>query len=347
MLSDRAQTVLWSVVRQHISKAKPVSSAGVVEDCGLDISSATVRNEIMRLEQEGYIIRLHHAAGAVPSEKAYRYYVETLADVQLPPAEKLMIKHLFHQVEGELEQWLGLTVGLLAKGVHNVAVVTSPRPVACKLHHLELVSLQGPLALAVLILRGAKVKQKLISFDQTMPQEELTVIANKLNSAYHGLIASRISRKKVELTPHEKQAVDCLINMMKAEDELEYEDSYLDGLHFLLEQPEFSASQKAQAITQLVENRRLGKAIIPPKMSREGVSVVIGTENRDEAIKEYSVVLGRYGLPEEAEGTIGVVGPMRMPYGRAISTISYLSLVMSTLVADLYGREITTVDGGQ
>jgi heat-inducible transcriptional repressor len=344
MLTPRAQTVLRSIVRQHVTKAKPVSSASVVEDCGLEVCSATARNEMMRLEQDGYIIRPHHAAGAVPSDKGYRYYVETLKGVRLPPQEQFMIDHLFHQVEAELEQWLNLTVALLAKRVHNVAVVTSPRPVACKLHHLELVSLQGPLALAVLILRGAKVKQKLITFEQPMSQDTLVAIANKLNDSFVGLTCSQIKARELELSADEKQVSRCLESMMKAEDEQEFEDSYLDGLQFMLEQPEFNIGHRAQALMQLIENRELGRSIVPEGMSGQGVNVVIGKENREEAIQDYSVVISNYGLPEEALGTIGVVGPTRMPYEQSIAVVSYLSAVVSALVAELYGKDTSKSD---
>ncbi len=342
MLSPRAQTVLRSIVRQHIAKARPVSSASVVEDCGLEVCSATARNEMVRLEQDGYINRPHHAAGAVPSDKGYRYYVETLKGVRLPPQEQFMIDHLFHQVEAELEQWLSLTVALLAKRVHNVAVVTSPRPAACKLHHLELVSLQGPLALAVLILRGAKVKQKLVTFEQPMSQDDLTAIANRLNDAFVGLTFSRIKARKLELSAEEKLVSRCLEGMMRAEDEHKFEDSYMDGLQFMMEQPEFNVGHRAQDLMQLVENRELGRSIVPAGMNSQGVRVIIGKENREEAIQNYSVVISNYGLPEEAVGTIGVIGPTRMPYEQSIAVVSYLSSVVSTLVAELYGHEISS-----
>ncbi len=340
MLSARAESVLKSIVGQYIATAKPVSSASVIDGCGLEVCSATVRNEMVRLEQDDYIIRPHHSAGAIPSDKGYRYYVESLKGVELPVAEQFMISHLFHQVEGELEEWLSLTVALLAQWVHNIAVITSPRSAACRFHHLELVSLQGPMALAVLILRGAKVKQQLITFDEPMSQADLTAITSRVNVAYSSLTRSQIRGKKMELSPGERQATDCLVKMMKAEDWQEYEDSYLDGLHFMLEQPEFTHGQRAQSLMELVEQRRLGRVIIPEEMTEQGVKVVIGRENRVDVIRDYSVVVSHYGLPEEAVGTIGVVGPTRMPYERAISAISYLSSVMSTLVAELYGREI-------
>ena len=340
MLHPRTATVLNSITRQYISRAVPVSSASVVGDCGLEVSSATIRHEMVCLEDDGYIIRPHHAAGSIPSDKGYRYYVSTLNDIELPVAEKRLISHLFHQVEEDLEEWLGLAVTLLAQRVHNVAVVTMPKLPACRFKHLELVSLQDYLALVVLVLRGAVLKQQLVSFDQPISQAELTAIASKLCDAYSGLSGSQIMAGDIELSAAERRITDCLLKMMEAEDKREHEAPFLDGLHFLMSQPEFNTSQSMADLVGLVEQRKLVEVIVPDELDEYGVQVVIGKENKDEVIHDYSVVISRYGLPDEAVGTIGVVGPTRMPYARAISAIGYMASMMSKMVAELYDREL-------
>ena len=132
MLTKREETVLSSIIKQYISWAAPVSSTAVIEECGIDVCSATVRNDVVRLEQEGYIIRPHHSAGSIPSDKGYRYYVESLENMELPLNERFMVSHLFHQVEMEMEEWLNLTASLLAKRVHNLAVIWAPRSLASR-----------------------------------------------------------------------------------------------------------------------------------------------------------------------------------------------------------------------
>lgn len=336
MLSPRAEIVLNSIVRQYIVKAVPVSSGSVIEDCGLGVCSATVRNEVARLEHLGYIIRPHHAAGSVPSDKAYRHYVETVETRDISNNERFMINHLFHQVEKEMDQWLRLTASLIARRVHNVAIISSPKSNLCKLHRIELVALQDSLILAVLILRGAKVKQQLINFGKQLGQFSLVEISNRLSGFYAGKTRKQMEKSKLILSEDEILVKEAMIRMMKAEDDKASEDSYLDGLQFLLEQPEFSHGEKAQELMELVEGKRLNKAISPDDTEQD-VRVLIGDENKDEAIKDYSVIVGRYGVSGEAEGTIGVVGPKRMQYDKAITTIRYLSLVMSKLVAELYG----------
>ncbi len=339
-MQSRMAAVLNSIIRQYISRALPVSSASVVGDCGLDVSSATIRNEMASLEQMGYIIRPHHAAGSVPSDKGYRYYVATLGEIQLPEAEKRQISHLFYQVEDNLADWMGLAVTLLAQRVQNVAVMTLPKPPACRLKQIQLVSLQKNLALAVLVLRGAVLRQQLVNFEKPVSQEELAVIAGRFNEAFSGLTALKIESKKMKTSAIERQIKECLLNMMRGEDEKQNEQPYLDGLHFLMGQPEFKAAHSMTSLVGLVEQRKLLDIILPEKLGSCEVRVVIGKENREEAIHDYSVVISRYGLADEAVGTIGVVGPTRMPYARTISSIGYMASMMSRLVAELYGREL-------
>jgi len=293
------------------------------------------------LEQEGYIARPHVSAGSIPLDKGYRCYVESLGDVKLPLAEQRMVSHLFHQVEGDLDEWLNLAATLVAQKVQNVALVTVPRTAACRFKHLELVSLNDSLTLVVLVLRGAKVRQQLINLDQTIPQIELTAIASKLSDIYSGLTRSQILVKETELSPAEQKITDYLVKLMEAEDNQEYEEPYIDGLHFTLNQPELTHNHLlAQILTELIEQRNLLRSIIPSLPAGKGVQVIIGKENKAETIHDYSVVISQYGLPDEAVGTIGVVGPTRMPYARTIATVGYLSLVLNVLVAKLYGQEI-------
>jgi heat-inducible transcriptional repressor len=211
--------------------------------------------------------------------------------------------------------------------------------VNCQFKYLELVSLQESLALGIFVLRGARIKQRLINFEEAISQARLTAIVNRLNSVYSGLTMSEILAKKVALSLIEQQLINYLIKIMQAEDEHDYAETYLDGLHFILSQPEFSRSQRAKSLLELIDQRNLPKVIAPQGLQNQAVQVIIGGENKAEAIQDYSVVISRYGLPNQAAGTISVVGPTRMPYGRAISTISYLSSLLSRLTAELYGEE--------
>jgi heat-inducible transcriptional repressor len=338
VLSPRSETILKSIVGQYITRAVPVPSQSIINDYELAVSPATIRNEMAHLEQEGYIIRPHPSAGSIPSDKGYRFYVETLSDIELPIAEQFLISHLFHQVEREMDEWLSLAATLTAQLVQNVAIVATPKTAKCQFKHLELVHLRDSLALVVLVLQGARLKQQLLTFDKAVTQSELTKIANKLNKAYTNLSRTKISKKKLKLSPTEKQVTDTLFKIMRAEDEHEFEPSRLDGLHFTLNQPEFRQGKRGLTLMELAERHDLLKSVAPEGMA-EGVQVIIGKENKAAAIQDCSVVLSHYGLPEEAVGIMGVVGPTRMPYARTISTVGYLSSVLNRLVAELYGRK--------
>ena len=338
MLTARTETILKSIVGQYIDKAMPVPSQAVCKDCGLGACPATVRHEMARLEEQGYITRSHPSAGSIPSDKGYRYYVESLTKFSLPLDEQRLISHLFHQVEREQEGWARLAATVMAQLTQNVALVTGPKPVDCRFKHLELITLQDSLILVVLILNGARVRQQILSLESATSQAELTVIANRLNGVYSNLTSSQILDKYVELSSVEQQVIDYVAKIMQAED-AEHEEPYLEGWHFILNQPEFRRTNQLLDLMELVERRNLLRAIFPQGLGICEIRVVIGRENSTEAIHNCSVVISRYGLPGEAAGTIGVVGPTRMPYGRTMSTVSYLSVVLSRLVAELYGRE--------
>jgi len=336
MLSPRAETILNMIVSKYVDQAVPVPSQSIARESALGVSSATIRNEMARLEHEGFIMRAHHSAGSVPSDKGYRFHVESLKDISLSESEQRLFSHLFHQVERDLEKWLSLAATLLAQQTQNMAVVTTPRPTGCRFKHMELLSLQDTMALVVLVLHGARVKEQLITFDEAILQSRLTVIANKLSAAFSGLNREQIAEKESDLSPAEEKIEEILCRMMQDEDKQEYEEPYLDGFHFMLSQPEFTRSDRMRNLMELVEGRRLVKAILPKELAGQKVTVIIGTENKDENFRDYSIVISRYGISNEAVGTVGVLGPTRMPYAHTILTVNYLSKILSELMSGLY-----------
>ncbi len=337
MLPPRTATILNSIVHQYIAKATPVPSQSLVNEYKLAVSPATIRNEMAHLEQGGYITRPHPSSGGIPSDKGYRFYVESLRDVRLPSSEQFLINHLFYQVEKAIEKWLSLTTTIIAQLAQNVAIVTIPKPLECRFKHLQLIVLQNLLALLVLVIHGARVKQKLMTFDQAVSQSQLTAIANKLNTAYSGLNSSQILAKEIE-HPLEQQITDSLVKLMQTEEQPDYEDTYIEGWHFMLNQPEFVHSHQMLDLMELVEHRKLLETIAPHQPPTPGMQVIIGKENKAKIIQNYSVVICQYGSPSEVIGTISVVGPTRMPYAHTIATVNYLSSVLSLLVAELYKK---------
>ena len=337
MLTRRRDRILSIIIGEYISKGVPVSS-DVVAKKGLGVSPATIRNEMIELEGEGYLVQPHTSAGRIPTDKGYRHYIESLMSyARLSRDEQFLIRHQFHQVEKAVEEWTRLAAAILSGIVHNVALVTLPKPVEARLKHLELVALQESLVLLVLVLKEATLRQQMLTLEGNVSQEELSASAQKLTAAYGGLIASEIADKELKLSPVEEQVMKIVSELMRDEEGEEYEEPYIDGLRHMLRQPEFASSDKIAAIMEMLEQKSLLKSFLPRVLTGEGVRVVIGRENKENMMRDCSVILTKYGIPGEVGGAIGVVGPTRMEYQRAIPTVSFLSTVMSEMVSELYG----------
>lgn len=333
-LTLRREAVLKIVVNEYIAKAVPVASEVIYRNYQLGVSSATIRNDMAYLEEEGYIARPYTSAGSMPLDKGYRYYVESLAEeVELPQDEQDRIRNLFCGVEEEFERWLKLAAALIAHLVRNVSLVTFPKASQCRFRRLDLVSVHEFLGLLVLVLNEAMLRRQLLPFTEVVTQEDMTSLANKLNDTCFGLTTSEISAKRFECSPEEEWVVGAVIDIMTAEDEAEYDEPYLDGLRLMLGQPEFVQKDRMLSVMELMEARGWVSSMFSRRLSEGGVQVVIGEENQDEALRDLSLVFSRYGVSHSLGGTVAVIGPTRMDYRRAISTVDYVSDVLSGLVA--------------
>ena len=333
MLSKREEIVLKFMVTQFITSAVPVSSESIAASCALGLGPASIRTQMAHLEEQGYITRPHISAGGIPSDKGYRYYVESLAEEGwLSAEEQQSIEDLFSNVRQGLEEWGKLATAVLAGKLKTVALVLLPQSHECRLRHLDLVAIQEFLVLLVLVMQEVKLRQQLIHTEHAVSQDDLNIIANKLNTSYKGLTYSEIDAQKLELSPFESGVKTEIKEMMKMEDERQSGELYLDGLRHLLAQPEFATNSNSRTseLVEILEERRpvhnLFSSIVDD--TRE-TKVVIGSENTEKALQNCSVVLRSYGIPGETIGTIGVIGPTRMPYARVIPTVDYLSSVMT------------------
>lgn len=339
MLSARQATILKTIVTDYIASATPVASESMVRLHELKASPATIRNDMGHLESEGYIARPHISAGAVPTDKGYRWYVALLLDdeTSLPAREQRRIEHQFRQVEGEMEEWVRLAAALLSSTVHNVAVVSLPKAAESRLKHLELLLIQEFLALMVLVLEEAKLKRQLIHLPRRVSQQELDTVANKVNSLYAGRGAAQIQAARAP--DIEGQVVQAAVQMMKAEDQQVYDELYLEGLRHMLSQPEFAGKTQILVMVEMLEEKSVLRSLLP-QVADDRVQVVIGGENKEDALRHCSLVVTRYGLPGTVGGALGVIGPTRMQYERAIPTVRYISSVMSQMVGGLYGEKV-------
>jgi heat-inducible transcriptional repressor len=333
MLTERRSRILRLIVEEYVESAAPVGSDTIARKHRLPVSSATVRNEMARLEEEGYITHPHTSAGRVPSDKGYRYYIEDLMEEQdLSQEEKETIRHQFHQAGRDLEQWVHLSAAVLAQAVRYMAVVTTPRSPHCRFKHLELVSLHDLVALLILVLQDGRLLQQVLTLSEPLSQDELAVAARRLTDLYKGLTASQIESKAVELSALESGVTQEVGALMTAEDEGRYDQACLEGVPLVLGQPEFSRTEKLLDLLTVLDEYSLTRLLPLRSLAGEGVTVLIGRENRADALRECSLLVTRYGVPGALSGALAVVGPTRMRYPRAIPTVRYLSALMSELV---------------
>lgn len=335
MLSERRAALLNLIVQDYVDTAQPVGSKALGVKHNLDVSPATIRIEMARLEEEGFINQPHTSAGRVPSDKGYRYYVESLmAEEALPWAEREMIRHQFHQAERAMEQWFQLAAAVLAHSVSNFAVVTSPRSKETRLRHVQLVPLQELSALCVVVLNEARIRQQVLGFREPVDQTSLTIAANRVNERYGGLSAEEIRGLPLPEAELEAQTVRVTADLMEQE-AIALGDVFRDGVREVLSQPEFSRSERILELIDVLEQRTISSAIPVRELSEDGISVVIGSENQHEAMRECSIVVARYGQEGGPSGVVAVLGPTRMRYSRTIPTVRFLSSVLGDLVAQI------------
>ncbi len=337
MLTERRAQLLSLIIREYVDSAVPVGSEAIVRKHEVGFSAATIRNEMARLEEDGYISHPHTSAGRVPSDQGYRYYVEALMrESDLPWEVKQTIRHQFHQAGREEDEWIQLAAAVLARAVENAAVVTVPRSAESRLKRLELVGIQDNAALLVLVLDHARVKQQVLIFPEPVEQDELTMITNHLNETFEGHTAGEIGRSRAQLTQLEWHVANAVLELMDAGDRGGFDEAYLEGVRNVLKKPEFATSEKMLTMLDVLEQKNLTRLIPFRLLSGDGITVKIGAENEEDAMREYSIVISPYGLPGGVTGAMAVVGPTRMHYPETISTVRFVAGLMSEMLATYY-----------
>ncbi|MGE5073341.1 MAG: heat-inducible transcriptional repressor HrcA [Anaerolineae bacterium] len=337
-LSERRGRILAFIVDDFIDSATPVGSQTLVERHALGLSSATVRNEMAALEDEGLITHPHTSAGRIPSHRGYRYYVSSLMpERNLSSQEQFTILHQFHQSSRQLEEWVQLAASVLANNLHNVALVTQPRLLEVRLKHLQLVELLENRALLVVVTTDSGAHQKTLDFPVTMHQEALSRLAARLNTEYGGKTAGEFpSHEGSEaLGQVEAIVVAAVTEILLREQGEALEEPIVEGVREMLRQPEFGHSDRMLDTLEAVDERRLRDAIPAGGLAEGEVAIVIGDENRAGPYQDMSFVLARYGLGGGSSGILGVLGPTRMAYGDAVANVRYVADVLTELMRRL------------
>jgi heat-inducible transcriptional repressor len=309
-----------------------------VERFHLDLSAATVRNEMSALTEMGYLRQPHTSAGRVPSEAGYRVFVEQMIQqAELPASVERTIAHQFFQAQPDMEQWMTLAASVLAHQSQGVSVVTAPHVETPRFKHIELISTQGRQVLMVLVLEGGEVKQQILTLAEPVTQERLSQVAGRLNSTLPGLFPDGISALANRSDALEQDIVTLLVQDMKRASENPSGEIYTDGLTNVLNEPEFAESDEARWAMRLFEERSALHNLLARASTHSnvgGLQVLIGGHGGWEELRQCSMVIARYGSPGFATGTLGVLGPMRMSYAKTIPTVRYVAGLLSGLVSE-------------
>ena len=334
-LTPRRQWVLKAVVEEYVTTAAPVSSDAVARKAPARVSTATLRNDMAALEEMGLLRHPHTSAGRVPSDAGYRYYVEQLmALADLQPAERRTIYHQFHQVEFDVDEWLALARSVLARSLHNAALATPPLTPHPRVRRVELVPLQERTVLLVLMLQSGHIRQQVLPVEAPVSREELTRLSNKLSAELAGRALGDVRDAALPVVGVEREALLAVGRALEQTEQQGLEDVSYEGIRYIVGQPEFAQSPKLQAIVEALEHGQWLAPVLARAASDSGVCVVIGHEQPSETLRECSVVVMGYGPEGEMRGVVGIVGPTRMPYWRAVPLVRFVGGLVDGLIRE-------------
>ena len=327
MLNDRRMNVLSALVREYVASVQPVGSRVLVERYGLGCSPATVRSELSALEETGYVFQPHVSAGRIPTEAGYRMFVdEVIAERQqgLDPAEALGVRQRYGEADREIGELLRETSTLLSQLTSYVAVVAAPTLRRARIRRLTLVPLGAQRALVVLVTDSGQVANRPIEFGADVDAAVLARVEASLGGALDGAVADVADTLRAESAGASGPEVSVMLAVLDAVVELlaeADEDRVLTGgVSALLAHPEFSDPSVVRPLVGLLEDGLSLLKVLSDVMRSPYVQVRIGHENPSSALEHASFVAARYG-DGETGGIVGVIGPTRMDYGRAMGAV--------------------------
>ena len=338
LLNTRQEILLKLIVDDYVATASPVASEKVCRQYNQGISPATVRKEMAELEELGYLDRPYSSSGCVPMDRAYRFYVSSLPidrDDTLSQIQRMAIEARLVQVETDIAEWINLSSAILAELANNMALVTFPKAIDTQVKHIELVRMQDPVVMLIVVLQPAMIRRYFINLNQELDDFQLDSSVVRLKDLIIGSTLDQINSKSMELTDFEQELVASVVMILEEEERSNYRGHYVDGLRNLINQPEFLENESLRMIVEGLEDGSLIDAILD-EISMDGiVRVVIGGENRGDLLRPLSLVVSQYGIPGRTVGALGAVGPTRMEYSRTIAGVQLMSTLMTDML-ELY-----------
>ena len=327
-LNERKQKILEAIIRNYMETGEPVGSRTISKDADLNVSSATIRNEMSDLEEMGYILQPHTSAGRIPSDKAYRLYVDTI--LQRKDEEVSEMKELMVEKADKIDLLLQQVAKLLAQNTNYTSMVTKPKYQHKRIKFIQLNQMSERQLLVIVVLDNNHVSNKFINLMTDADENVIAQMNFLMNTALTGLdfteinmaIMQQIKEKAGEYGELASSILDCISEVMTEEDDSEI---YTSGATNILKYPELSDKEKMTGLLSTFEEKQMLSAWAndePPEDDKEhGIQVYIGEESPVESMKDCSVVTATYRIKEGVYGKIGIVGPKRMDYEKVVGTL--------------------------
>lgn len=339
-LNDREKTILRSIVQQFILTASPVGSRNITKKFNVGVSPATVRNIMSDLEDSGFINHPHTSAGRIPTDKGYRYYVDTLMEIQkLKGSDKGIIDKSLDQNILDTDEILKIASKLLSTITKQIACVTYPTLDNGILEKIQLVCLTSTRLLIVVSIKSGLVKTMTLEFESEVENDKLQKVELLLNERLNGLtfqeIRNTFKDRLSDIGESEKPIIRLFIDSVDRifKDQKKDEKILITGATNIIQQPEFEDPGKFQSVIELIEDKDIIIHIMDKKRieNSNNVLISIGSENEDDKLNEYSLITKEYTFGGTS-GTVGIIGPKRMEYSKVVAIVSYLGDMLSEVL---------------
>ena len=330
-LDERKQKILQAIIRNYMETGEPVGSRTISKYSDLNLSSATIRTEMSDLEEMGYIVQPHTSAGRIPSDKGYRLYVDHIMEEKNHEVQEL--KDLMIERTDKMEQVLKQVVKVLAANTNYATMVSAPTYHRNKLKFIQLSKVTATQILAVIMIEGNIVRNKVIDVTEELDQETVLKLNILLNSVLNGLSIEEINLAMIQNLKEQAgihselvgSVIDAVAEVIHSEDEVEI---YTSGATNIFRYPELSDNGKASELINAFEEKQQLTNLVTQTLENEdnkGIQVYIGQETPIQSMKDCSVVTATYELGEGLQGTIGIIGPKRMDYENVLKTLKTLT----------------------
>lgn len=336
-LNQREKAILRSIIQQFILTATPVGSRNITRKYDIGFSPATVRNIMSDLEEAGFINHPHTSAGRVPTDKGYRYYVDSLMDIEiLRPNEKDLIDSSLTDILDETDELVKVTSKLLSSVTKQIACVTYPNLESGILEQIQIISLTSTRILVVISIKSGLVKTITMELDSEIKESQIESVKSLLNERLAGLklseIRSTFKERFLDVEENQKPIIRLFIDSAEKlfKDDTTPERLVVTGAKNIIQQPEFEKPENFQGIIELIEDKDVIIHIMEKssEANKEEVFISIGSENIEKKLKEYSFVSKEYNFGQ-IKGTLGIIGPKRMEYSKIVAIVDYLSTVLT------------------